>query len=88
MPSGNLVYRCLSDLYGRGEPLVRDNMAKILALTGDLFGTDKVKDNAKLQENMASLARSFYADTRPEFEAAVGQFPPETAQKLAGIVTG
>ena len=82
------MYRCLIDLYGRGEPLMKANMTKILALTGDLFGTDKVKDNAKLQENMAALARSFYADMRPEFEAAVGQFPPETAQKLAGIVSG
>ena len=82
------MYRCLIDLYGRGEPLMKANMTKILALTGDLFGTDKVKDNAKLQENMAALARSFYADMRPEFEAAVGQFPPEAAQKLAGIVSG
>ena len=80
--------RCLTDLYVRGEPLLMANMAKILALTGDLFGTDKVKDNAKLQANMVALAKSFYADMRPEFEAAVGQFPPETAQKLAGIVSG
>ena len=29
-----IVYRCLTDLYGRGEPLVRAKMAKILALTG------------------------------------------------------
>ena len=66
---------------------VRHNVTKILALTSDLFGTDKVKDNAKLQEIMAALARSFYVDMRPEFEAAVGPFrdSPETGRNTDRI---
>jgi hypothetical protein len=82
-----IVYRCLLDLYAKGEPMLKANMAKILATSGEIYGTDKCgAESKKTEELLVALVRAFYTDMRGEFEAAVAQFPPETAQRLAQIV--
>ena len=81
-----IVYRCLLSLYRKGEPMMKLNMAKILAMSGEIHGTDKCGESKETGELLVSLVKAFYTDMRGEFEAAVSQFSPELQQKLASIV--
>ena len=88
-----IVFQCLGELYGAGEPLVRSGMPQVLQLAGNLHVKMNATGNREKAENweqaeaaMSALLRAFCKDSQAEFASAVSQMPANVAEAVAKIV--